>query len=316
MSQVPVSPDDVEHAARRIAALVRRTPVIEDAGLLLKLELLQHAGSFKPRGAANRVLAGRERGEVPEAGVVTASGGNHGAALAYVGRALQIPTEVFVPSTSPEFKRATITAFGARVHLVQGYYDDARVAAEAHQRSTGALMVHAFDHTDTVAGQATIARELDVQVGGYDTLVVAAGGGGLVAGQAAWVRDRVRVVAVEPESTDCVGAALRAGHPVDVEVSGLAADSLGARRVGEVPWAVLRHYLDQAVTVSDEAIRQAQRELWISMRLVVEPGGAAALAAIRSGAYRPEPGERVVVVICGSNVDPVTLTRPATIRSS
>jgi threonine dehydratase len=308
MDEAPVTPEDIRRAAGRIANLVRRTPVIEDGGLLLKLELLQHAGSFKPRGAANRVLSARERGEVPAAGVVTASGGNHGAALAHVGRALGIPAEVFVPSTSPELKRATIRGLGGIVHTVEGYYNDAQAAAEEHQRRTGALLVHAFDHVDTVAGQGTMARELDEQVGGYDTLVVAAGGGGFIAGQAAWVRDRVRVVAVEPESTHCLGAALRAGHPVDVEVSGLAADSLGARRIGEVPWGVVRRFVDEAVLVDDDVIRAVQRELWASMRLVVEPGGAAALAAIRTGAYRPAPGERVVVVVCGSNADPATIT--------
>lgn len=307
IADCPVTPDDVAAAAARIGSLVRRTPVIEDGGLILKLELLQHAGSFKPRGAANRVLLARERGTLPAAGVVTASGGNHGAALAYVGRALGIPVEVFVPSTSPELKRQRIRAFGATVHTVEGYYNEAQAAADARQRDSGALLVHAFDHVDTVAGQGTMARELDEQLGGYDTLVVAAGGGGFIAGQAAWLRDRVRIVAVEPTSTDCLGAALRAGEPVDVEVSGLAADSLGARRIGAVPWGVVRGFVDEAVTVSDDAIRAAQRELWESMRLIVEPGGAAALAAIRTGAYRPAPGERVVVVVCGSNADPATI---------
>lgn len=308
IADCPVTPDDVEAAAARIASLVRRTPVIEDGGLILKLELLQHAGSFKPRGAANRVLLARANGALPDAGVVTASGGNHGAALACVGRALDVAVEVFVPSTSPELKRQRIRDFGATVHTVEGYYNEAQAAADARQRDSGALLVHAFDHVDTVAGQGTMARELDDQVGGYDTLVVAVGGGGFIAGQAAWLRDRVRIVAVEPASTDCLGAALRAGERVEVEVSGLAADSLGARRIGEVPWGVVRHFVDEAVTVSDGAIRAAQRELWESLRLIVEPGGAAALAAIRTGAYRPAPGERVVVVVCGSNADPATVT--------
>lgn len=302
-----MTPDDVEAAAARIGPLIRRTPVIEDGGVLLKLELLQHAGSFKPRGAANRVLLARERGELPRAGLVTASGGNHGAALAHVGRALGLDVEVFVPSTSPELKRRRIRDLGASVHTVEGYYNQAQAAAELRRQESGALLVHAFDHPDTVAGQGTMARELDRQAGGYDTLVIAVGGGGFIAGQAAWVRDRIRVVAVEPESTDCLGAALRAGHPVDVQVGGLAADSLGARRIGEVPWGVVRRFVDQAVTVPDEEIRGAQRYLWDALRLIVEPGGAAALAALRTGAYRPAPGERVVVAVCGSNADPSTI---------
>ncbi len=308
MSDAEVGPDDIERAARRIDGLVRRTPIIESGPLILKLELLQHAGSFKPRGAANRLLAERERGALPAAGVVAASGGNHGAAVAYVSQALGVAAEVFVPSTSPAMKRANIERFGARVHVVEGYYDDAQAAADARQRAGGALLMHPFDHVDTVAGQGTLARELEHQLGGYDTLIVATGGGGFTAGQAAWVRDRVRVVSVEPETSQCLRAALAAGEPVDVPVSGVAADSLGARRLGAVPWSVVRHYVDDAVTVTDEAIRAAQRELWAQLRLIVEPGGAAALAAIRSGAYTPGAAERVVVVVCGANCDPATVT--------
>lgn len=303
-----VSPDDIERAARRIGDLVRRTPVIDHGALVLKLELLQHAGSFKPRGASNRVLAERERGGLPASGLVTASGGNHGAAVSYVSQALGVPAEVFMPSTSPVVKRANIERFGARVHVIDGYYDDAQAAADARQRETGALMVHPFDHVDTVAGQGTMARELDEQIGAYDTLVVATGGGGFTAGQAAWVRDRVRVVSVEPETSQCLRSALAAGAPVDVPVSGVAADSLGAKRLGAVPWSVVSNYVDEAVVVSDDNIRTAQRELWEAFRLIVEPGGAAALAAVRSGVYRPAAGERVVVVVCGANCDPATVT--------
>ena len=212
-----------------------------------------------------------------------------------------------MPSTSPVVKLANIERFGAAVHVIEGFYDDAQAAADVRQRETGALMVHPFDHVDTVAGQGTLARELDTQVGGYDTLVVATGGGGFTAGQAAWVQDRVRVVSVEPDTSQCLAAAQRAGEPVDVAVSGLAADSLGARRVGAVPWEIARRYVDVAVTVSDDDIRAAQRELWAEFRLVVEPGGAAALAAVRSGAYRPGPTERLVVVVCGANCDPATV---------
>jgi threonine dehydratase len=305
IDQPAVTPDDVERAAERIGLRVRLTPTIDHGPLTLKLELLQHAGSFKTRGAFNRVLA---EPELPAAGLITASGGNHGAALSYVGSQLGVATEVFMPSTSPAIKRDNIERFGATVTVIEGYYDDAQRAADERQAVTGAAMIHPFDHPATIAGQGTMSREIDRQVGGFDTLVVASGGGGFTAGQAAWFRDRVRIVSVEPETSQCLRAALGAGEPVDVSVSGLAADSLGARRVGGVPWTILRHFVDEAVVVSDDAIRAAQHELWNEFRLVVEPGGAAALAAIRSGVYRPAAGERVVVAVCGSNCDPATVT--------
>jgi threonine dehydratase len=300
-----VTPDDIDRAAERIGFRVRRTPVVDHGPLTLKLELLQHAGSFKTRGAFNRVLS---EPSLPSAGVITASGGNHGAALSYVGLQLGVPTEVFMPSTSPLIKRVNIERFGAAVTVIDGYYDDAQQAANSRQAETGAAMIHPFDHPATVAGQGTMSRELDQQVGGFDTLVVATGGGGFTAGQAAWFRERVRIVSVEPETSQGLRAAMLAGEPVEVGVSGVAADSLGAKRIGAVPWSIVRHFVDEAVTVSDESIRAAQRELWDELRLVVEPGGAAALAAIRSGAYRPSAGERVVVVVCGSNCDPNTVT--------
>jgi threonine dehydratase len=306
MSHEPdVTPDDIERAAERIGGRARCTPVIEYSDLILKLELLQHAGSFKTRGAFNRVLS---EPSLPAAGVITASGGNHGAALSYVGSQLGVPTEVFMPSTSPAMKRSNIERFGATVSVIEGYYDDAQAAADARQIESGALMVHPFDHPATVAGQGTMSRELEQQVGGFDTLIVATGGGGFTAGQAAWFRDRVKIVSVEPESSQCLRAALVAGEPVEVPVSGVAADSLGAKRLGAVPWSVVRRFVDEAVVVSDDDIRAAQRALWGDLRLIVEPGGAAAMAAIRAGAYRPESGERVVVVVCGSNCDPATVT--------
>jgi threonine dehydratase len=311
MTDTDVTPDDVVGAAERIRGLVRRTPVIDHGDLVLKLELLQHAGSFKPRGAANRVLAERERaGHLPAAGVITASGGNHGAAVAYVSHALGIPAEVFVPSMSPPIKRDNVTRFGATLRVVDGYYDEAQVAADARQADSGALMVHPFDHADTIAGQGTLACELEDQIGGFDTIVVATGGGGFVAGQAAWLRDRARVVSVEPELSQALRAALQAGRPVDVGVSGLGSDSMGARRVGVAPWALIHRFVDEAVVVTEDDLRAAQRELWQQFRLVAEPGGAAALAAIRSGAYRPSPSERVVVVVCGSNCDPADVSGP------
>jgi threonine dehydratase len=316
VTQPLVDPDDIERAAERIGGLVRRTPVIEHdlpgvpSPLVLKLELLQHAGSFKPRGAANRVRRAVDEGLVPAAGLITASGGNHGAAVSYVASALRLRAEVYMPSSSPAVKKANIERFGAAVTVIDGFYDDAQRAADDRRRETGALMVHPFDHVDTVAGQGTMSREIEAQAAGIDTIVVASGGGGFTAGQAAWWRDRVKVVSVEPETSQCLRAALAAGAPVDVQVAGLAADALGARRIGDVPWSIVASFVDDAVVVSDEDIRRAQHELWQAFRLVVEPGGAAAYAALRCGAYVPERHERVAVIVCGSNCDPLTVQSP------
>jgi threonine dehydratase len=305
-----ITPDDIELAASRLEGRVRVTPVLHLAAgelglpypITLKLELLQHVGSFKPRGAFNRVLAARD--EVPAAGIVAASGGNHGAAVAFVGHALGIPAEVFVPSSSPLMKRDRIASLGAAVHVIDGLYDDAQAAAVEHQARTGALMVHPFDHPDVVAGQGTMARELEQQVPLIDTLIVASGGGGFTAGQAAWFAGRVRVLSVEPDTSQCLHAARMAGAPVPVSVSGIAADSLGARQLGAVAWSVVEHHVAHSVTVPDDSILAAQRLLWDRLRLVAEPGGATAMAALLHGAYTPEPGERLVVVVCGSNCDP------------
>jgi threonine dehydratase len=309
-----VTPDMIEAARARISPYIRRTPIISTRpgelglhhGVALKLELLQYTGSFKPRGAFNRMLAAGD--DMPAAGVVAASGGNHGAAVAFAARRLGVQAEVFVPSSSPAMKRDRITSFGATVHVVDGLYDDAQVAATARQAESGALMVHPFDHIDVVAGQGTLAAELDDQLDSYDTLLVASGGGGFTAGQAAWVRDTRKIVSVEPATSRCLHAALEAGTPTPVEVAGLAADSLGARQLGAVSWSIVESFVDAAVLVTDADIRAAQQILWQELRLVAEPGGAAALAALRSGAYVPEPGERVIVVVCGSNCDPATVT--------
>jgi threonine dehydratase len=302
-----VTPDDINRADERIDGYIRRTPTIEHRGTILKLELLQHAGSFKTRGAFNRVLA---EPAVPEAGLITASGGNHGAALAFVGQSLGLPTEIFMPSTSPAIKRANIERFGAQVTVVEGFYDDAQREANVRQSCTGALMAHPFDHVLTVAGQGTMSKELEAQIGSFDTLVVATGGGGFTAGQAAWLRDRVKIVSIEPESSQCLRAAMAAGEPVTVSVGGVAADALGAKQIGAVPWSIVKDYVDEALVVSDDQIRTAQRELWNELRLIVEPGGAAAWAAITTGTYAPERGERVVVAVCGSNADPMGILNP------
>lgn len=311
-----VTPADIDRAAARLAGHVRVTPLLDIAAdeldlpvdVVLKLELLQHVGSFKPRGAFNRVLAA---GPIPDAGLVAASGGNHGAAVAFVARSLGHRAEVFVPSSSPLMKRDRIASLGATVHVVDGLYDDAQAAATAHQLNTGALAVHPYDHPDVVAGQGTMARELELQMAArgseFDTVLVASGGGGFTAGQAAWFAGRKRVVAVEPETSQCLSAARSAGEPVDVSVSGVAADSLGAKKLGSVAWTIVEHLVADAITVSDDDIRATQRLLWDRLRLVAEPGGATALAALHSGAYIPSPGERIVVVICGSNCDPATV---------
>jgi threonine dehydratase len=305
----PVDRDDIDLAANRIAGFVRRTPVMTlESGVVLKLELLQRAGSFKPRGAFNRVLRARDEGLLGEAGIVAASGGNHGAAVALVGQSLGVPTEVYVPSISSPSKVARIRGFGVDVVIGGAQYDDAQEAANARQRVTGALLVHPYDHADTVAGQGTMARELAEQAPDAETVLVAVGGGGLIAGVASWYRGTVKVVSVEPVTIPAMHHALAVGEPVEVDVSGLAADSLGARRVGAVPFACAAPFVHEAVLVSDDDIRAAQRELWDLARLAVEPGGAAAYAALLSGAYRPASGERVVAVVCGSNVDPLTLT--------
>lgn len=300
--------DDILAARDRIDGRVRRTPVIEpghgafgvEASLTLKLELLQHTGSFKPRGAFSKVLAS----DVPAAGVIAASGGNFGLAVAYAARELGHHAEIFVPSTSPASKIDRVRQHGADVHVIEGYYDDAAAAARTRADETGALPMHPFDQPEVVAGQGTIGIELQDQVPDADTVLVAVGGGGLIGGIAAWFAGERRVVGVEPSGSHCLKSALEDGAPVEVDVDSVAADSLGARRAGDIAVATARAYLDRVVLVPDESIRDTQRAIWRELQLVAEPGGAAALAALRCGAYRPEPGERVAVVVCGANCDP------------
>lgn len=302
---------DIVAALDRVRGYIRTTPVVEtgagafgiDTPLTLKLELLQHTGSFKPRGAFNKMLAS----EVPNSGVVAASGGNFGLAVAYAARSLGHRAEVFVPDTSPAAKIDRIREMGAEVRVIHGYYHEASVAALARQAETGALAMHPFDQPEVVAGGGTIGLELSEQVPDVDTVMVAVGGGGLIAGIASWFRGDVRVVGVEPEGCASMHAALAAGEPVDVEVGGIAADSLGPRRVGGIAFAAARAWVDRVVLVSDEAIDDAQRRLWRDAHVVAEPGGAASLAGLIAGAYRPSPGEKVVVVVCGANTDPATV---------
>lgn len=297
--------EDIEAAAGRVGEHLRRTPVLEmapgafgiEASIFLKLELLQHTGSFKPRGALNRMLSA----ELPEAGVITASGGNHGQAVAWAAARLGTAAEIFMPQTSPALKAERMRRFGATVRVAGEYYDDALAAMRERATETGALEVHAYDQPEVVAGQGTLARELAEQAPEIDTVLVAVGGGGLIAGSCAWYRDGVRIVSVEPRRCPTLAAALEAGEPVEVEIGGVAADSLGARRIGAIAMQLARQFVDRAVLVEDEDILEARRRLWDEARVVAEPGGAATLAALLCGAYRPRPGERVGVLVCGGN---------------
>jgi threonine dehydratase len=304
---LPVAGADIEAAHARIAAHVRRTPVIApgrgafglDLDLVLKLECLQHMGSFKPRGAFNSLLTS----QVPDAGVAAASGGNHGAAVAYAAAQLGHRATIFVPEISAPVKIARIRQAGADVHVGGAGYADAAAACAEFRARTGAIDIHPYDAVSTIAGQGTVGLEWAEQSPDLDTVLVAVGGGGLIAGVATWYANRVKVVAVEPETSCCLKAAREAGEPVDVTVEGVAADSLGARRIGALPFRQAAAFVDAAVVVPDEAIVAAQALLWRDLNLATEPGGATALAALLSGAYRPRPGERVGVLACGSNVD-------------
>jgi threonine dehydratase len=273
--------------------------------LWLKLELLQHTGSFKPRGMFNRVLSN----DVPAAGLTVASGGNAGLAVAYVGHELGHAVEVFVPETTPRLKADRLREYGARVTAVGESYADALLASQARADETGALVVHAYDQPEVVAGQGTLARELALQVSDAQTILVSVGGGGLIGGIAAWYADTpARVIAVEPVGCPTLHAARAAGAPVDVPAEGIARDSLGARRIGSIAWALsAAGHIDDSLLVDDDAIAEARRWLWREARLAVEPGAATAMAALRTGAYEPVPDETVVVVICGANADPADL---------
>ncbi|WP_457963907.1 threonine/serine dehydratase [Arthrobacter sp. D1-29] len=309
-----ITRNDVDQAAARIAGLTRQTPILKaDSGtypgpVWFKCEFMQHTGTFKARGALNRILATKERGELkPDVGVVVASGGNAGLANAYAAAQLGVPATVFVPETAPAVKVRKLEATGATVIQAGAEYAVAYEAAVTHAAETGAVYCHAYDQPEIVAGAGTVGSELLEQLDGVDTVLVAVGGGGLMAGIAAAVEGRARVVAVEPETAPTLHSALAAGAPVDVAVSGIAADSLGARRIGEIAFTVAARTVVESVLVSDADIIAARRELWSQYRLAVEHGAAAAFAALHSGAYVPGSRERVVVVLCGANTDPATL---------
>lgn len=306
-----INREGIAAAYAHIRSYVRRTPVITvdgaDFGLAptritFKLELLQHAGSFKTRGAFASLLLG----EVPEAGVVAASGGNHGAAVAFAAMRLARPATIYVPTISSPAKIQRIRDYGAELVVTGERYADALAASEEWIARSGALPVHAYDQAETLLGQGTVALELEEQAPDLDTLLVAVGGGGLIGGIAAWYAGRLKIVGVEPEAAPTLTRAVAAGRPVDAPAGGVAADSLAPRRVGELMFPLAQQYVDRVVLVADDAIIAAQAALWNVMRIVAEPGGAAAFAALLAGQYRPEPGERVGVVICGGNSTAVT----------
>src|SRR5262245_8119679 len=296
-----------------IRPYVRLTPVVEVRGadfgladfpIVLKLELLQHSGSFKARGAFTNLLTRK----IPSAGVVAASGGNHGAAVAYAAMRLGVPAKIFVPTVSSPAKVARIRAYGADLAIVGDLYADALAASEAWTERTAALPVHAYDQTETLLGQGTLGMELAEQAA-VDTVLVSVGGGGLLGGVAAWFAGAVKVVGVEPESAPTLTRALEAGRPVDATAGGIATESPGTPRVGELMFPIARAHVAKVALVSDDAIRRAQDVLWSSMRIVAEPGGAAAFAALLCGAYTPASGERVGVVVCGGNSAAVDFDR-------
>ena len=302
--------DSIRATEAIIRPYIRRTPVIELDGaefglesvrLWLKLELLQHTGSFKPRGAFAGMLTRR----VPPAGVVAASGGNHGVAVAYAAKQLSKPARIFVPTVSSPTKIARIRSYGSELVITGDRYADALAASEQWVGESGALPIHAYDQPETLLGQGTVGLEFEEQAPGLDTLLVAVGGGGLIGGVAAWYEGGVTIVGVEPEAAPTLWNALRAGRPVDSEAGGIAADSLAPRRVGELMFPIAQKYVERVVLVSDEAIQNAQRALWQALRIAAEPGGAAAFAALISGRYQPRTGERVGVLVCGGNTSAV-----------
>jgi threonine dehydratase len=295
----------IAETEKRIRPYVRRTPVIETDGLTLKLELLQHSGSFKARGAFANLLTR----EVPPAGVVAASGGNHGAAVAYAAQELGKRARIYVPTVSSPAKIERIRSYGADLVVTGERYADALAASEKWAAESGALQVHAFDQEPALLGQGTVGLELEEQAPQLDTLLVAVGGGGLIGGIAAWYEKRLRLVGVEPRLAPTLSNALQAGRPVDSPAGGIAADSLAPKRVGELMFPLAQKYVERVVLVEDDAIRAAQRALWESLRIASEPGGAAAYAALLSGQYRPGKTERVGVLVCGGNTAAVDFSR-------
>jgi threonine dehydratase len=313
---VTVDRASIVAAQARIAGDIRRTPLwrlpggalgLACAEVWLKLEQLQVSGSFKARGMFNRLRAAAAEGALPEAGVVIASGGNAGIAAACAARALGLACEVFVPELTSQAKRARLAALGARVVVGGAAYVDALEACLAQQRHTGALLMHAYDQPEVVAGAGTLALEIEQDAGLPDRVLVSVGGGGLVAGIAAAFESRSRIEALEPALAPTLHAARAAGRPVDVAVAGVAADALGARRIGALAWPICERHVAAAHLLDDAAITEAQRRIWSELRLAVEPAAALPLAALWGGVVRPARGERVALIVCGANFDPAHL---------
>jgi threonine dehydratase len=306
----PITPDRIAETERLIRPHVRHTPVLRvdmaefgaaSQPVALKLECLQHSGSFKARGAFANLLTR----PIPASGVIAASGGNHGAAVAYAAMRLGIPATIFLPNVTSPSKVERIRGYAANLVVSGERYADALAASEEFGRESGALAVHAFDQPETLLGQGTVGCEIDADLPDIDTLLVAVGGGGLIGGIAAWFRGRIRIVAVEPEGSPTLWRALAAGEPVDAETDGIAADSPAPRRVGQIMFPIAQAFVERAVLITDDDIRAAQAALWDKVRVVTEPGGAAAFAALLSGKYAPAPSERVAVLLCGANTTAV-----------
>ena len=307
--------DEIDAAVRRLShhsLLLRETPLLKLPGsavniscaeVWLKLEQLQVGGSFKGRGMLNRILAS----PIPKSGVIVASGGNAGIATAAAAQALGVPCEVFVPTVSSAAKQAKLRELGATVVVTGAAYSEALQACLARQQETGALMTHAYDQVEVVTGAGTLAREIEMQGGVPHSVLVSVGGGGLIGGVAAWFAGRSRVIALESEHTPTLYEARKAGTPVDVAVSGIAADSLGAKRIGNIGWAIAQQHVHDALLVSDDSIRAAQKWLWNNLRLAVEPAAALGLAALQTGAYAARADEKVCLILCGANVDLASL---------
>lgn len=304
-----IEKSDITLAYARIRPHVRQTPTIDiaagtfdnDVAWNFKLELMQHSGSFKARGAFNNLLSCT----IPAAGIVAASGGNHGAAVAYAAMTQGVRANIFVPEISSPAKIERIKSCGGHIHIGGAAYADALAASEEFSTQTGAVNIHAYNTETTLAGQGTVGLEWQTQAPDLDTILVAVGGGGLIGGIASWYGDDIKIIAVEPATSCCLHTALKQGKPVDVPVSGIAADSLGAKSLGTLVYPIAETYVNESVVVSDEAILTAQKTLWQDMHLATEPGGAAAFAALLSGAYTPAAHERIGILVCGGNTTAV-----------
>jgi threonine dehydratase len=321
MSTTQITRERIIAAHQLIRPYIRRTPIVESAGadfgldstnLFFKLELLQHSGSFKARGAFSNLLTRT----IPAAGVVAASGGNHGAAVAFASMKLGKPARIFVPTVCSSEKIERIRSYGAELVVTGQRYSDALAASEAWAAESGALRIHAYDQVETLLGQGTVGLELEEQAPNLDTLLVAVGGGGLIGGVAAWYSGRIKIIGVEPEAAPTLTLALQAGHPVDSPAGGIAADSLAPKRVGELMFPIAQAHVRSVLLVSDGAIQEAQEALWKVLRVVAEPGGAAAFAAHLSRRYQPQPGERVGVLVCGGNTSAVNFSGGLTTKQS